>query len=133
MQVSVADEPCVNVEVLHAPPQLQEILSGPDGTEKERRDPQDVPGNVNEVDPVRWTGKKVPKKMAVRKFAFKRTLQIRHVDGLTYDFLHKMAKELSDEVREGVKNDIIKLTSSSQNKGKHNMCTNVQNVDVGPW
>lgn len=84
-------------DVLHAPPQIQEILSGPDGAEKERRDPEDVPGNVNETDPVRWTGKKVPKKVAIRKFAFKRTLQIRHVDGLTYDFLHKMAKELADE------------------------------------
>ena len=58
--------------------------------------PQDVPANVNESSPVTWTGRKMPKAEVVHLFAFRRTLQVRHVDGLTFDFLYGMAKELAD-------------------------------------
>ncbi len=85
-------------EVLYAAPKLVDIINNPDGTEKERRDPDDIPGNVNdEIQPVRWTGMKIPKAEAVHRFVFKRTLQLRHVDGLTFDFLYAMAKELHEE------------------------------------
>ena len=84
-------------EVVYAAPEVIEVIYAPDGTERERRAPQDVPGNVNETDPVVWTGKKMPKAVVVTRFAFRRTLQIRHVDGLTYDFLFAMAKELADK------------------------------------
>ena len=36
------------------------------------------------------------KAAAVRRFAFRRTLQVNHVDGLTYDYLFGMAKTLAD-------------------------------------
>lgn len=81
-------------EVLHADPQFLELVFAPDGTEKERRAPVDTVGNVNAEQPVRWTGRKVPIAEAVRKFAFRRTVQLQHVDGLTYDYLHAMAAEL---------------------------------------
>ncbi|MFC1609515.1 hypothetical protein ACFL6C_01025 [Myxococcota bacterium] len=85
-------------EVLYASPKEVEIISNPDGTERERRDPQDTPGNVNdEVAPVHWTGRKLKKEEAVHKFVFQRSVQLRHIDGLTFDFLHAMAKELHDE------------------------------------
>jgi hypothetical protein len=84
-------------DVLYAAPEVIEVIYAPDGSERDRRAPQDVPGNVNEVDPVSWTGKKMPKAAVVTRFAFRRTLQVRHVDGLTYDFLFGMAKELSDK------------------------------------
>jgi len=32
----------------------------------------------------------------VRRFAFRRTIQVQHVDGLTFDFLFAMAKELDE-------------------------------------
>ncbi len=83
-------------DVLYAAPEVVEVIYGPDGAEKERRTPETVPGNVNETDPVIWTGKKMPKAKVVTRFAFQRAIQIRHVDGLTYDFLFAMAKELSD-------------------------------------
>ena len=86
-----------NGEVLHAPPKIVEVILGPDGEEKERRDPKDVEANVADELPVRWSGKKVPRADAARRFVFRRTLQIRHVDGLTFDFLHAMAKELDEE------------------------------------
>ena len=84
-------------DILYAAPQTVEILFNPDGTERERREPKDVPANVNDEQPVRWTGRKMDLGDIVRKFAFRRTLQIKHVDGLTYDYLHAMAKGLAEE------------------------------------
>ena len=84
-------------EVLHSSPQIMELLLDPDGTERERRTPEDAPANVSDELPVRWTGRKMSKDELVHRFAFKRTMQLRHVDGLTYDFLFAMATELDDE------------------------------------
>lgn len=85
-------------EVLHASPKLVDVLFGPDGEERERRPAQDVPGNCNEKEsPVRWTGRRMSKAEVVTKFAFRRSIQIKHVDGLSFDFLFKMAKELHDK------------------------------------
>ena len=84
-------------EFLHSPPRIVEVITLPDGSEKERRDPVDVESNVDDEHPVRWTGRKLPIADAVRRFMFRRTLQVAHVDGVTYDFLHAMAKELATE------------------------------------
>jgi hypothetical protein len=84
-------------EVLYAPPRFVEVLLAPDGSEKERREPEDVPSNTDDELPVRWSGKKIEKAQAVRDFVFSRTIQLRHIDGLTYDFMYAMAKELHDE------------------------------------
>lgn len=84
-------------DVLHASPKMLELIVDPDGSERERREPQDIEANVNDEMPVRWTGRKLKKADVVRKFVFKRTLQIKHVDGLSYDFLYAMAKDLHAE------------------------------------
>lgn len=86
--------------VLFAAPRVVEVLLAPDGTEKERREPSDEPPNVTEESVLRWTPMRVRRAEAVRRFAFSRTLQIRHADGLTFDFLHALAKELheADEI-----------------------------------
>ncbi|MBN2498817.1 MAG: hypothetical protein JXR96_29770 [Deltaproteobacteria bacterium] len=84
-------------EILYAPPKVVELILAPDGSEKERREPVDVASNVNEEVPVRWTGKKIPKAEAIRKFVFSRTVQLGHVDGLTFDYLFAMAEELAKE------------------------------------
>lgn len=83
-------------EVMVAPPKIIELILDPEGKEKERREPKDVEANVNEELPVRWTGKKLPKAQAIAKYLFKRTIQISHVDGLTYDYLFAIAKQLAD-------------------------------------
>jgi hypothetical protein len=84
-------------DVLYAAPQVLEVLIGPDGEEKERRVPVDNPGNVNADDaPLRWTRRRMKRADVVRRFVFPRTVQVHHVDGLTYDYLHAMAKELDD-------------------------------------
>jgi len=97
-------------ELLYAPPKTVEVIIAPDGLEKERRDPKNIPGNVDDDLPVRWTGKKMPKSKVAVRFAFKRTIQLKHVDGLTYDYLFEMAKELQDE-------EVMVLVGAGQ-KGK---------------
>jgi hypothetical protein len=84
-------------EFLHSPPSVVEVITSADGSEKERRVPVDVDANVDDEHPVRWTGRKFPIGDAVRRFVFRRSLQIRHVDGVTYDFLFAMATELAKE------------------------------------
>lgn len=81
-------------EVLHLSPQLIEILVGPDGRELLRRAPEDTQANIDDALPVRFTGWRLSRQEAVRRFAFRRSLQIRHIDGLTYDFLYGIAAEL---------------------------------------
>jgi hypothetical protein len=84
-------------EFLHSPPSVVEVITLPDGSEKERRAPVDVDTNVGDDLPVRWTGRRFPIADAVRRFVFRRSLQIVHVDGLTYDFLHGMAADLGKD------------------------------------
>ena len=76
---------------------LKEHVHAPDGTEKEVKDVVETQSNVAlENFPIRWTGKLFPRKDAIRKFVFVRSCQLRHVNGLTYDFLFEMAKKLAD-------------------------------------
>ena len=84
-------------EVLHASPSLVEVIFGADGKERERKPAESVPANTNEESPVRWTKMRLKRSEVVTKFAFCRTIQIKHVDGLSFDFLHAMAKELADK------------------------------------
>lgn len=76
---------------------LYEIIKNPDGSEKERRYYTKTQANVNAEIPVLWSGKFFPKSEAIRMFVFSRKYQIRHVNGLTYDFLYDMAKELHEK------------------------------------
>ena len=82
---------------LFCAPEVLEIIYGPDGKEVERRTPVEIAPNVNEEIPVKWTGKLIPRADLVRKFAIKRSMQLRHVDGVTYDFLYAIAKELDEK------------------------------------
>ena len=82
---------------LYCAPEILEVIYGPDGKEIERRVPVEVAPNVNEEIPIKWTGKLIPRNDLIRKFAIKRTLQLRHVDGVTFDFLFAIAKELNEK------------------------------------
>jgi hypothetical protein len=82
--------------VMHAVPTVVEVIIDPDGTERDRREPNNQPSNVTAELPVVWTGKTMAKREAVRKFVFTRTLALRHTNGLSFDFLHAMAKELAE-------------------------------------
>ena len=80
--------------LLYVEPSFIELIFNPDGSEKERRAPVEVDMNINSEVPVRFSGRLVPIKDAVRRYAFKRKVQLHHVDGLTFDFLYEIAKDL---------------------------------------
>ena len=76
---------------------LNEHVYLPDGTEKEVRPESTTSANIA-IDgiPIRWTGKLIPREKAMRMFMFKKSYQVQHVNGLTYDFLFDMAKKLAE-------------------------------------
>lgn len=71
-----------------------EIVRAPDGSEKERRPHITTHPNTGVETPLKWSGRLVPKRDAIRRFVFVQSQQVVHVNGLTYDFLFAMAKEL---------------------------------------
>ncbi len=73
-----------------------EIVRNPDGTEKLRRPKKVQMPNVTE-QPLLWSGKLLPKHDVYHKFVMVAKLQIMHVNGLTYDFLFGIAKELEQK------------------------------------
>jgi len=76
--------------------QQNEVVYTPAGKFKERRPRERDEANVDSEIPLSWTGKKIPKAEAIRKYVFASKLQIVHINGLTYDFLYGMAKELAE-------------------------------------
>jgi len=75
----------------------QEVVFTPTAEEKEVRKYVDTEANINDDIPLRWTGKLVPKEKAARMFVFTKKYQIKHVNGLTYDFLFDMARQLDEK------------------------------------
>jgi len=73
-----------------------EVIKDPAGDERERRPRQKQPQNINTDIPLRWSGKFIKKDEAAHRFIFTHKRQLIHVNGLTYDFLFEMAKELDE-------------------------------------
>lgn len=72
-----------------------EIIKDKNGVEQKRLEHFQKDANISlDGYPVKWSGKLIPKIVATKKFVFAKHYQIRHINGLTYDFLHKMAIEL---------------------------------------
>ena len=76
--------------------QQNEVIFTPEGKFKERRQRERAEANVDSDIPLSWTGKKIDKNEAIRRYVFSSKLQIIHINGLTYDFLYGMAKELHE-------------------------------------
>lgn len=72
-----------------------EVVRDPEGNEKERRPKKLAEPNVATEIPLKWTGRLLKKADAIRRFVFSGKMQIQHSNGLTYDFLYSMAKELA--------------------------------------
>jgi hypothetical protein len=83
-------------KVVHTVQQF-EVIRNPDGTVKDRRPRQVTLANTNTEVPLRWSGKLYKKAEVYNKFVFAAKQQIAHVNGLTYDFLYAIAKELEDK------------------------------------
>lgn len=73
-----------------------EVIRKPDGTE-EKRPLVVLDSNINIDEPLRWSGVMFQLDQAYKRFVFVRTYQISHIDGLTYEFLYSMAKELEEK------------------------------------
>ena len=97
-------------KILKTAPNWIELIFDKDGNEKERRIPEDKFSNISDELPIRFTKFKLKRNEAVRKFVFSRTLQLWHSDGLTFEFLFNIAKELDE-------NDEMMLIGGGQ-KGK---------------
>jgi hypothetical protein len=75
-----------------------DVIRNPDGTERERRAHNIPDANVGSgAAPLKWSGIMIPKREAIRKFVFVQKMQLAHINGLTYDFLFGMAKELEEK------------------------------------
>jgi hypothetical protein len=81
-------------QVVHALTHV-EIVRNPDGNEKARRSHTIMAANIG--FPLAWSGKLIPRAEAAHKFVFAGKRQIRHVNGLTYDFLFAIARELEEK------------------------------------
>ena len=87
-----------------------EVIYNPDDTVRSRRPRKKEPQNMNGEFPMRWTGKFIKKDEAAHRFVFTNKKQLVHVNGLTFDFLFEMAKDLDERnslllVRGGEKGD----------------------------
>jgi hypothetical protein len=72
-----------------------ENVYNPDGSLKEERAPKELTSNILIDFPLR-PGKLFPKADIYNKLVFARKYQLKHVNGLTFDFLFEMVKELHD-------------------------------------
>ena len=74
-----------------------EIVRNPDGTEKLRRPKKSQMPNVTAEQPLLWSGKLLAKRDVYNKFVMVGKLQVIHINGLTYDFLFGIARELEQK------------------------------------
>ena len=74
-----------------------EIVRNPDGSVRERRPRRVLDTNLAGEQPLRWSGVFIQREQAIRKFVFSSKVQLHHTNGLTYDFLFAMAKELEEK------------------------------------
>ncbi len=71
-----------------------EVVRNADGSIRERRPRKLADTNLAGEVPLRWSGIFIPREQAIRRFVFSAKMQLQHINGLTYDFLYGMAKEL---------------------------------------
>ena len=81
--------PVYNVE-------LTEKVFDTNGNLKEERVPNYLYSNISGENILKWTGKYIPKHKLYNKVVFSSKYQIKHINGLTFDFLFNISKTLQD-------------------------------------
>lgn len=77
---------------------FDEMIYENDGTLREVRPFFKSENNIQNEDlPVKWSGLTIPVKEAMRRYVFTHHYQLFHTNGLTFDFLYRMAKELEEK------------------------------------
>jgi hypothetical protein len=82
--------PVYNVE-------LTEKVFDTDGNLKEERVPNYLYSNISGESVLKWTGKYIPKNKLYNKVVLSSKYQIKHINGLTFDFLFNISKTLQDK------------------------------------
>lgn len=73
-----------------------QVVTAPDGTELDKKDFVDVEATVDEDTALPYSGRLFDVGEVVRRFALTRRLQLRHSDGLTFEFLFELAQKLHE-------------------------------------
>jgi len=81
--------------LLYSAKALRVVLDA-SGQERAREPFTDVEATVSEETPLPYSGRLFPIEEVVRHFALARSLQLRHVNGLTFDFLFEIARALHE-------------------------------------
>ena len=84
------NEPVFNIKVVQK-------INDPNGNLIKEQKPIYLQSNINEENIVKWTGKFIPKVKLYNKVILSSKYQIKHVNGLTYDFLFNIAKLLHEK------------------------------------
>jgi hypothetical protein len=74
-----------------------ERVFSPEGELKEERPVKETTANILSKAPIRPTGKLFPRKDMATKLVFSKKYQLQHVNGLTFDFLMGIARELHEK------------------------------------
>lgn len=75
---------------------LTERVYDNEGVLKEERKPTYLNSNISGESVLRWTGKYIPKSKIYNKVVFSTKYQIKHINGLTFDFLYNISKKLHE-------------------------------------
>ena len=85
-------------EILYTPPKIKEVVFNKEGKEIKKQNPKEIIPNVrDDTPPLKWTGKFFKREEILKKFVITKSIQLRHVDGLTFEFLYDMAKTLDNK------------------------------------
>jgi hypothetical protein len=76
---------------------ITEVIYNVDGSIKDEKPFTTKNQNILSEYPISWTGKQIPIEEAYNKFIFAKKYQLTHNNGLTFDFLFAMAKELHEK------------------------------------
>lgn len=77
---------------------FEETIYDKDGNIKDVHELVEKQNNIcNAENPLRWTGKYIPYEEAAKKFVIKQVYRLCHVDGLTFDFLFDISKDLEEK------------------------------------
>tara|TARA_B100000427_G_scaffold323318_1_gene326559 strand:- start:451 stop:1158 length:708 start_codon:yes stop_codon:yes gene_type:complete len=63
----------------------------------EEKSPTYLSSNISGENILKWTGKYIPKSKIYNKVVFSSKYQIKHINGLTFDFLYDISKKLHEK------------------------------------
>ena len=76
---------------------ISEQIIDPNGQLVEEKEKAYSKSNINGESIVRWTGRYIPKKKLFNKVVLTSKYQLKHINGLTFDFLFKIAENLQEK------------------------------------